>query len=91
LARSKGPWRGRCIQGNRPGKSRRGNFEAAIDPPRGFNARERRVVAMPSGGKNLREISATFSTSSGYTAADIVPAAKLKLHPALTLVEFPIE
>jgi hypothetical protein len=45
---------------------------------------------VPSGGKNLTEITSTFST--GYeTAANIVPAGKLKLHPALTLVEFPIE
>ncbi|HEV7909818.1 MAG TPA: hypothetical protein VGP28_01740 [Methylocella sp.] len=66
------------------------NFEPAIDPPRGFNAGERRVVALPSGGKNLTESSATLST--GYkTAANILPAAKLKLHPVLTLVEFPIE
>jgi hypothetical protein len=44
---------------------------------------------MPSGG--LTEISATLPTSTGYkAAADIVPAAKLKLHAALTLVKFPI-
>ena len=44
---------------------------------------------MPCDGKNLTEISATLST--GYkTAANIVPAAKLKLHPVLTLVEFTI-
>ena|GEM_PF-7088468 len=66
------------------------NFGPAIDPPRGFNARERRVVAMPGGGEYLTEISATYST--GYkTAANIVPAAKLKLYPALTLAEIPIE
>jgi hypothetical protein len=57
------------------------NFEPAIDPPRGFNARERRVVPMPNGGKNVTEISATFST--GYkTAANIVPAAKQTPRPA---------
>jgi transposase len=66
------------------------NFEPAIDRPHGFNARERRVVALPRDGKNVTEISATFSTGS-KTAANIVSAAKLKLHPALTLVEFPIE
>jgi hypothetical protein len=66
------------------------NFEPAIDPLRGFNAAERRVVALPSGGKNLAESSATLSTSY-KTAANIVPAAKLKLHllltPLLTLAE----
>jgi hypothetical protein len=37
---------------------------------------------VPSGGKNLTEITSTFST--GYeTAANIVPAGKLKLHPPL--------
>jgi len=64
------------------------NFEPSIDPPRGFNARVR-IAALRRDGKNLTEISATLST--GYkTAANIVPAAKLKL-PRPTLVKFPIE
>jgi hypothetical protein len=40
------------------------NFELAINRPRGFNARERHVAALPRGGENLTEVSATFST--GY-------------------------
>jgi hypothetical protein len=43
---------------------------------------------LPCDGKNLTETSATLST--GYkTAANIVPAATLKLRP--TLLKFPVE
>ncbi|MFZ0496978.1 MAG: hypothetical protein WBE80_17945 [Methylocella sp.] len=57
------------------------SFEPAIDPPRSFNARERRAAALPRDGKNLTEISATLST--GYrTAANIVSAAPPKLRSA---------
>jgi two-component system, NarL family, invasion response regulator UvrY len=56
------------------------NLEPAPDPPRGFNARERRVVDLPRDGRNLTKISATLSI--GYkTAANIVSPAKPKLRP----------
>jgi transposase len=60
--------------GRSAGQNTQWPFEPAVDPPRGFNARERRVAALPRDGKNLKEISATFST--GYKTA-----AKLKLRP----------
>jgi hypothetical protein len=45
---------------------------------------------VPSGGKNLTEITSTFST--GYeTAAKYCSGGKAEAAPALTLVEFPIE
>jgi hypothetical protein len=57
------------------------NFAPSIDPPRGFNARERGVVDLPRDGRNLTKISATLSI--GYkTAANIVSPAKPKLRPA---------
>jgi hypothetical protein len=66
------------------------NYEPAIDPTRGINARKPRVATLPRCGTNLTAISATFP--AGYkAAANIVPAAKPKLRPTLTLVEFPIE
>jgi hypothetical protein len=85
----RGPWRGRCIQDNRPGQNshipisnRRSLLSAA--------STQGNAAALPRDGENLTEISTTLST--GYkTAANIVPVAKLTLRPALTLVKFLIE
>jgi hypothetical protein len=73
-----------------PAKLAFANYEPAIDSPRGFNARKPCVAALPRSGKNLTEISAQLPAAY-KAAANIVPAATLKLRTALTLVEFPIE
>jgi hypothetical protein len=65
------------------------NLEPAPDPPRGFNARERRVVDLPRDGRNLTKISATLSI--GYKTGRMLfrRLSRSCGHPAL--IEFAVE
>ncbi|HEY4848565.1 MAG TPA: hypothetical protein VIH87_12440 [Methylocella sp.] len=67
------------------------NFEQAIDPPRGFNARERRVAALSRYGKILTEVSDVPGRPQDGGDHCSRGEAAAAASPGLTLVKFPIE